>query len=514
MNRPSLFFLCACAALTAGGSLADAATPAPVPAPPAAPAAPATPAAPTPPDLLRFLDNQDALHGRLAAYTAGDGALWQHPQVAAPFAIRPGNFDCLVLGERPAAAHAAPASVFLFNNGDALAGTLVEYTAQKTTVDTWYAGRLSFDSRALCGWVALPPAPVYRTQGFGKPESWKATEGQDAKRLRFRDGRMILSQGLDVSKRLPFPPKFQLEVDFTLTGGVAGGSCTLGLLGNGPNGNDNNGYWISFSDSKAVIQHTTDSDQEQLGEFPCRLAETQRVTVCADAEARTLTVLVDGKKIGTAKDPHPFPEGKWLGLSDPNGGKITFSNLTLAAWDGQLRDTAPPKARAKADTLLMANQDKVSGRLLSMQNGRIAFKTEFTTLDIPMARVTRLDLSEQSNLSPKRADGDVEVFFNATDRLTLNLQSIQDGRLAARSANLGDCSLDLAAARKVVFNLDSPVRLAREAERKAEEEEDMADEKAAEEAEAKELKELEDAEAEAQKAEAAAAAKAAKEAAE
>lgn len=114
------------------------------------------------------------------------------------------------------------------------------------------------------------------------------------------------------------------------------------------------------------------------------------------------------------------------------------------------------------DHLLLANQDQVTGELLFIREGKASFKTDFTTLEIPLERIASLGLSHPPLPVKPAGDGgaapDAKVFFQDGACLTLRLESVKDGKVSGRSPVLGAGQWPAAGLQKIQFNLNAPFR--------------------------------------------------------
>ena len=455
MNRTTLLLACALAA-SAGTAFAEITLP---DAPAPKPNVPATPA--TPPALVRvpfsdriMLGNKDAFHGNFLAFSKEGGIEWQHPDCAAPFQFKTGSLDRIDLNQTVPQKSDADILI-LFNNGDTLAGKLVEYTPAQTVVETWFGGRLTFKSDSM---RSLSPTQVaaadFLVKGFGKKSDWKIFNGSDTD-ITVSDDKLATNNGTGAARELPFPPKFKLDIEFSRQ---AQSNLYISLLGDQPD-RGGNSYGIQLANNYVqVMRQTKNGGGRGLNNFQYMTSKkTLKLTICGDAETKTLVFFLNDKQLGIVNDPADFPKGKYLSLTGWNGEQ-KFTGLTLSAWNGSVASASGKAQVPEQDTVNLANKDQVSGQLLAIRGGNASLKTEFATMEIPLARIKRLDLSKASNRSPKPAKGDIQFCFDATEHLTLQLNAIKGGLASATSETFGECTLNLNAAKKLVFNLDAPFR--------------------------------------------------------
>ena len=342
-----------------------------------------------------------------------------------------------------------------FNNGDTLTGKLVEYTPAQTVVETAFAGKLTFKSNTIRSLSPLQgAAPEFLVKGFGKKSDWKTFNGND-NGFTVTDDKMTLNNGTGAARELPFPAKFKLEFEFS---NQNNSQLYINLLGDQPDRQGNN-YGIQLNSNYLQVMRQSNNNSRSMNSFQYMTTKrTIKFTICGDADTKTLTFFLNDKMVGAATDTAEFPKGKHLSMVDYSGRPQKLTNFTLSAWNGQLASATGKAQVPEKDMVVLANKDQVSGQLMAIRGGNASLKTEFATMEIPLSRIKRLDLSKASNRSPKPAKGDIQFCFNGTDHLTLKLSAVKNGQPPATSETLGACTLDMNAAKKLVFNLDAPFR--------------------------------------------------------
>lgn len=463
----------------AGSVLPDVPAPAPASGGGRTAPKPATPAAePVKPDdpaesRLRFADG-DALCGALVSFDAKTGLVWKHKDGLKPFVFHPDSLDRVSLSSF--APKKAAADVRLdFHNGDALLGKLVAFTPAVVTLDTWYAGRLSVPTDTVRSLTRVKGARDFIMAGFGRPQDWKIMNG-NARQMRVGVTQTTLIDGTHIGRELELPTKYWVTLE------VAGSNpqFMLGVMSDGVPLHNGNCFLIRFNDTHGVLQKVVPqggrgSHKEDVRSFRMMPRKGNlTLSVCVDTEARTLTVVADGQVMANAI-PADFKIGKHLVLGS-QGGAARFARLQVEAWSGSswfewlksldgIGNAARRRDAGIPDTDIMVlnnGKDRMSGELLGIKDGKASFKTSFTTLEMPLDRTFRFDLSSKNGRAPKNAKeggkGDVQFFFNEGERLTLALEAIKDGKITGTSASFGPCTADLCAFQKVLFNPGAPLR--------------------------------------------------------
>ena len=132
---------------------------------------------------------------------------------------------------------------------------------------------------------------------------------------------------------------------------------------------------------------------------------------------------------------------------------LKIKNLVVSKWDGRLPSTVADTEESKTDNILFSNEDKVTGKLKSINDGQITFETEFASLAIPLERAKIIRISSEGAQLAKRNANDIRLFFNNDEYLTADLLKIADGKITAKSENFGSAELLLGAFRKISLNI-------------------------------------------------------------
>lgn len=458
MNRTAILLACACSFLAMAGLQARAEiqlpdAPAPAPAP-----KPVTPPAPAPKAAVPFSDrmllgNKDVFHGDFLGFSEAGGVVWKHQDSEASFTLKPANLDRIELNQTTP--RSEPGDILVrFNNGDTLVGRLTEYTPEQTTVETWFAGKMSFKSDTIRSLSPSGGNPDFLIQGFGKPTDWKTFNGNPGD-VKIADDKLSVNNNSGAARELPFPAKFKLDMDLPQS---ANRAPFIGILAEQPDRNSNC-YAIQINNNYVSVSRMSQNGGGRgMNNFQfVNNKRTVHLSICGDADAKTLYFYINDKLAGTVTDGAAFPKGKHLCLTGWNGEQ-KFSNLALSAWGGPSDTVGGVPAMPEKDSATLGNKDQVSGKLLAIRGGKASFQTEFATMEIPLERVKRMDLSKLSNRSPKPANNDILFCFNNTDHLTVHLGTIKDGKAAVNSETFGNFTLDLNAAKKLLFNLNAPFR--------------------------------------------------------
>ena len=103
---------------------------------------------------------------------------------------------------------------------------------------------------------------------------------------------------------------------------------------------------------------------------------------------------------------------------------------------------AGPTLVDKQDLLSLANGDRVTGQVKSIENGAVNVSSAVTPLTIPLERVNEIYLATQNTERARRLASDVLAFFHDGGQVTVGLDSLDDKHLTGHSENFGKASFD------------------------------------------------------------------------
>ena len=156
-------------------------------------------------------------------------------------------------------------------------------------------------------------------------------------------------------------------------------------------------------------------------------------------------------------DPGEFAgTGSSLIFNAQSGTYVKFSNIKVTVWNGQLDQPHDANTKTKEDGINLTNQDKVSGKLKSIENGKAQFASTYAELTIPLDRVDEILMATEGADQPKRNAGDVKAFFANRGSLTMQLEQWDGKQAVASSPNFGKATFSPDAFQRIVFNLEQP----------------------------------------------------------
>ncbi len=418
-------------------------------------AAPKTPAKRSPlGDVLSFKDG-DLLRGNMVSADAKDGLQWKRPDVADTIHFKEfSNVQGIKLQKLDAGQQVAGATRVRLTNDDLMYGKITEMTADKLTLETWYAGRVTLERPMV---KSLQPGAKAVTELYSGPNNlneWQQVQGQN--NWKFQKGKLVGSGGLGREMKFPDLCSFQFELqsqgrflNFVVslhTNDLRNfyGDCYLLQV-------NNNAIYLNRN-----VRNQGQVNLGQINNVP-ELTTNQRLRfeVLMNRKEKTFAVLLNDKLLKEFVDPQEWA-GKGTGvvfMFHDRNSTMSLSNVRVLPWDGKLRQAGEKGGTTDQDLVQFVNEDKVAGKLLGIKDGRIAFQTPFATLDIPLDRVAVVLFSEKAAERARRNKDDVQAYYPDGNHVTLRLTRIGDNRLSGNSENCGDLALSLDALVGIRFNV-------------------------------------------------------------
>lgn len=202
---------------------------------------------------------------------------------------------------------------------------------------------------------------------------------------------------------------------------------------------------------------------------PQMLAKSSvRLTFLLNTEKETTVLLADGEKVH-----------EWKGMGSPGNGtgvvfynynsnsRVRVSDIRVAPWDGREHDAEPLGAPGTDPDKLVevpppdsavvefVNQDRATGTLHGIRNGRLTFNPAGTRLEIPLARAALIAFPVNSAPETPKVEG-VQVTLHRNERLTLALEKWEPDQIIAVSPVFGRLTLKPESIRALRFNPSAP----------------------------------------------------------
>jgi hypothetical protein len=189
-----------------------------------------------------------------------------------------------------------------------------------------------------------------------------------------------------------------------------------------------------------------------------------RFTFLVNTEKEIVTLLADGERVHEWKNMGSPGPGTGIVFYNYNASsRVRVSDIRVSPWDGRERDAAPPGAPGDdpeklvevppADSAVVefVNNDRATGTLHGIRDGKLAFNPAGTRLDIPLARAALISFPVADAPALPKVEG-VQVTLHRNERLTLALEKWEAEEIIAVSPVFGRLKLKSESVRALRFN--------------------------------------------------------------
>jgi len=447
---------------------------------PAATAAAATGDADT--DVLTF-QNGDRLHGLLESIAptglspsvsrgkAGGikisaeptfGLQWKSSVMATPAVFSLAPLDRVRFGRKSVSEARTPQCQIRLSNDDSLRGELASLEGDAMVLKTSYAGNVSLRRSMI---AQIWPGKGLSGVVYEGPEDMSGWVIGNSGRMRgtwnVKDGYLLCMSQYPIGREIKdLPDVAEIQIEVSTSGQylqMSVGFCAENLqsMGNG------NMYFLQFSGNSGYLYRcANNSGSRNLGQnfqydngrgMPLRKAT---VRIFLNRSKKQIALVLNGQFIRQWTDPDGFPgTGKGLLFQCQDGMRYKIGNIKVAAWDGRIPQSGDTgDSQAATDTMVLANGDKISGKVTSIKGGTVKFETSYAPLDVPMDRITEISLGKDGRQKARLNKNDIQCQFAGGGTLTLDLVTLDSGQIAGKSENFGDIKLSVSALEGIRFN--------------------------------------------------------------
>jgi len=405
-------------------------------------------------DTLSFL-NKDQLHGILLGIDKDAGLRWQSPEAHDPIAFKTGQVAQIKLDSHKAPDAAKAAERIGLTNGDEVPGNIVSLDDKTLLLDTWYAGRLSIPRAMLRRITPLADTDSSIYEGPTGLDGWTVGRMSGGRSWSFRDGALIGTSYGTIGRDMKLPDLSNIEFDAVMRGNS---QFSIGIYSDRAD-NFGNCYMLQLSNGYTELQrYSRNGGSNDLGSTQLQNVmrrDKSHIELRTNKDKKSIWLLVDGKVVKEWTDPAEFNgAGGNVIFSCQPGTFVKISNIKVTKWDGKFDDSSPASGeKTSEDTVQLANEDKVSGHLVSIHDGKAKFSSSYAELTIPLERIDQVDLSSAHSDEAKPAPSDVRAYFPDGGSVTMQLMQWDAKGCTGSSANFGKASFSPDAFSRMVFNL-------------------------------------------------------------
>jgi hypothetical protein len=429
----------------------------------------AEPATNATPHVISF-QNGDQLTGRLEAIDGQGGVRWGHPDATAPIVFEAGRVADIRFTQTAGLPFdgANPCLVKL-TNLDELEGGLRSLDDRELVLETAYAGTLRIPRTRVQTILPLSQRLATVFEGPDGTSGWtigkvNAAVGE-AGEWRYFNGAFYAREAASIARDIQLPPSSSLEFDLEWRGmlNVAVALYTdylhpVSLRDKEAEPDFGSFYSLQINSQMVSLLHVSKREPlRQLGQaiVPALTQKNRaRITVKCSRTAPQVSLLVDGTLIRQWTDPEGFGgEGTGIRLVHQGQGMVRLTNLRAAEWDGRFEEPAPARTDGRTDLILLVNSDRVAGELKSIQNGKLALRLGAQSLDVPLERVSQIELASHSQVRDPGEARAVRAWFARRGSVTFSLERWDERGAAAASPAFGRATFDPRAFSRLEFHV-------------------------------------------------------------
>lgn len=405
------------------------------------------------PKQALFFRNGDVLLGNLESIRSDKSLVWRRSDVAQPIEISGANLVELKFfsGGKSPAPETNGCRVHL-NNGDAIEGRLSQLDPKKITLETSFAGQMVFPRKVVETLESLPQEGRAIFSGPTGLEGW--TMGKinipaagDTGEWRYTNGAFYAARSASIARDLKLPDVARIEFDLawknTLQAAVAlynSSMQPINLVNKDTEPSFGGFYSLQLNSFMAsLLPVRQNSPLLYLGQMHVpAFSQKNRahIELLTSKPAGRVVLLVDGVLIKDWLDPDGFAgSGTGMRFVHQGQGVIKLNHLRIAEWNGRMVRKSTNVMVIKEDLARLLNGDTVSGKLESFQDGKLAFTTGKTKLDIPFGRIDDIEFP----CGKKENDdmGSIRAFFRDGGSVTFRLERWDSQGVVGNSANFG-----------------------------------------------------------------------------
>jgi hypothetical protein len=427
--------------------------------------------------MVRFA-NGDQLGGALESLST-EQLVWKSAVLGKPAAFRLDKVLDMTLPAQPPERAGSHEATISLTNGDVLRGQLAGVTDSAVALDTWFAGRMSFN-RPMIAEVRISERPALQYQGPTGLEGWQQTLEPGAWSYQGAAFRSTAAGG--IARDVNLPEECSLSFDVAWRSAI---SLKVVVFSNDPNTDrPSTGYELIFQ--QRVISARSCKTQKFIANLQNATAlqenEKARIEIRASRKSGKICVLVDGKQIDqTWVDPdvEKLEMGRSVHFISLNQSPMEVSRIEVAAWDGESEvfqeqpfqpgfrnlgiqdegedDANPaPPAKPSGQRMDLRNGDSIVGEVVAVHEGVIEVKTPFREVKLPIEALRGVALNPVDAERCKRENGDVRAWFADGSSVVFRLEAVEEGGLVGYSQNFGTVRFKTAAFKRIEFNIYDP----------------------------------------------------------
>jgi len=412
-----------------------------------------------PEDKVAFI-NGDQLKGMLVSLDPKKGVFsWQSPYSVKPIELSLEAADRIALKPRDGGGKKWGGASIHLSNGDQIWGDIVSLDSKKLQLKTWYSGKMEIHRPMMARIRVQNRDSSVFYEGPNSISEWKVGQHGRGKSWDYKKGALYAQSQYPIAKKIEdMPDKVRIEFDMSWRGSYP----AMGISFFNDNVNHQSDcYTVTISGSSIYLyRYSRNRGSSHLGNadynaFNSGTKRGGRFTILADRKEKNVALMIDGQMIRQWNDKSgEVHDGDVLMFYPQNQNGIKISNIKVAEWDGRIPSSVgESEEKSDEDLIRLANGDKVSGTVMTIDEGTIKFKASYADMDIPLTRVVEILFAENKQERARRNQFDARFTLVNGGIITFDVESILSDEANGQSENFGSLRLPLSAARELELNL-------------------------------------------------------------
>lgn len=405
-------------------------------------------------DILRFA-GRDMISGKLISLQPDKFLIWIHPDSEKPIDFKYANLREISLSGKHPNPPAGTANVRL-TNGDIIKGSIVSLDSQNLIIKTWYSGEMKI-GRKMLKEIIPSTVSIGIYEGPNDIKEWTLENQREGRKVEVVNKTLVIPGNTSAGRNMKLPDMAKIEFDMSF---APNSNVNIFLYSDQIARHQGNSYIMNFSSNYIYVQRfSRNGGSSNIGQGESRKLTEKRQThlvILVNKKQKSFTIIVNGAMMQQMTDTNSEFCGNGTMMSFYNSGSFTplkIKNLAVSKWDGRLPNADADTGESTTDNILFSNDDKVTGKLKSINDGQITFETEFASLTIPLDRAKTIRISGEGAQVAKRNANDIRLLFSSDEYLTADLVKISDGKITAKTENFGTAEFLLNAFRKISLNI-------------------------------------------------------------
>jgi len=282
-----------------------------------------------------------------------------------------------------------------------------------------------------------------------KSDKWTIHSGT----WQVKNGKMYQEQhshGRYISTAVPQEGHMTYEWEVGTTQNYISGGFTF-CASNVNNMYGGNAYCLWFESNYLHLRKVQNNSGNQVAQyhFPQR-PNRIKFKVEYDSDTGRIKVWANSKEpVMNYTDSSAWKSGSYILLVVNR--PMNFDNLRVTLGQGIPRDME--KGSEETDLIHFTNRDRISGELESINKDKVTLSTDYGKINLDREKVSTIIFNKKKIVKPKLSEKEANLILHNLDKLTVNIQSLDEKVLSAESPYADLLKIDRSAINKIILPL-------------------------------------------------------------